>query len=141
MLSSSSSSLAAVVLRCRTSLLARVKPELVSMPFRQRDSMRVFTIRSADSLDRSLEVSKMSSSIQSRKDDIEAKKAKLAELKRQRELRSKDVSSRKSLGPAATPAVKSTSVCVYSEIDWLTDSPASPVVSLEEECDADQRGS
>ena len=42
------------------------------------------------------------SSLQSRKDEIAAKRAKLAELKRQRELRAKEVSSnRQSIGDAS----------------------------------------
>ncbi len=42
------------------------------------------------------------SSLQSRKDEIAAKRTKLAELKRQRELRAKDVSSsRQSIGDAS----------------------------------------
>lgn len=45
----------------------------------------------------------MSSSLQARKEEILAKKAKLAELKRQRELRQKEFSShRSSTGDAAS---------------------------------------
>lgn len=63
----------------------------------------------------------MSSSVQSRKEEILAKKAKLAELKRQRELRQREFSSnRQSVGDAAE-------VCLplYYIRATLTDSTAS----------------
>lgn len=53
------------------------------------------------------------SSVQSRKDEILAKRAKLAELKRQRELRQKEyTSSRQSLGGAASE------VSDFSGLTW-----------------------
>lgn len=45
------------------------------------------------------------SSVQARKDEILAKKARLAELKRQRELRQKEFSNRQSIGGADSSEV------------------------------------
>ncbi|KAK5129390.1 hypothetical protein LTR08_003550 [Meristemomyces frigidus] len=69
----------------------------------------------------------MSSSVQSRKDEILAKKARLAELKRQRELRQRDFSSnRQSLGDASELAqsspLRSRSTQSRADIDSLISS-------------------
>ncbi|KAK5126916.1 hypothetical protein LTR85_008274 [Meristemomyces frigidus] len=69
----------------------------------------------------------MSSSVQSRKDEILAKKAKLAELKRQRELRQREFSSnRQSLGDASELAqaspLRSRSTQSREDIDSLISS-------------------
>jgi predicted RNA-binding protein with PUA-like domain len=72
------------------------------------------------------------SSLQSRKDEILAKKAKLAELKKQRELRQKEfTSNRQSLDVSEVNTANRNRI-----VDWrLTDRPASLSYSLKGEAD------